>query len=418
MRKNTTKQQSKQREHGQGTIWQEAPGKWRGQIAVGIGADGKTRRRSVSGSSRENVQKRLDEIRLLMDSAECSAVESGITLAQVAHQWLHDFKRIEICSKTYEWYANLIDHMIVPQLGGVALYRINAMQIQSLLNRLILVDGYAVRTVRGVQSCLKQIFEFAVQMGMVQGDPAANVKLPKQRRKPRNEEKQAIPIQVRTQILTAVETEPLMRVALTVLLFTGLRIGELLALRWSDIYFEGRTITVDEAVVRRPVYSEQGELVRVRSEVAEPKTYSSYRVIRVPEQVVEVLAEWKTSLEEQPWGKCHTKPASFVLTSSKTQTAYTYTGFRTVYYKFLERHDLKRYDLNLHRYRHTFATMLLENGTSPKVVQMLMGHTNITTTLNVYTHAVPELFDAVADALGDVYQDTLNGSYQIAKKRA
>lgn len=405
------------RKRGSGTIWEESPGKWRGQITIGIGANGYAKRRSVSGKSREIVEDKLAELQLLIDSVGLTAQDSGITVIQVARQWLRDFKRIEICTKTYEWYENLIDHLIAPQIGGTALYKVTTVQLQNLISRLLLVDDYAQRTVRGVQSCLKQIFDFACQMGMLTGNPATNVKLPKQRRRPRKERSGAIPIRVRTELLAAAESEPMIKAAVTVLMFTGLRVGELLALRWSDVDFDGCVVTVDEAVVRRPVYNAEGDRLAVRSEVAEPKTDSSYRTIRVPAHVIEVLADWRRVVAARKRSASQLRPSAFVFTSSKTREAYSYTGFRTVYYKFLGRHDLRKHGLNLHSYRHTFATMLLENGTSPKIEQDLMGHASVTTTLGIYTHVVPELFDSVASALDGVYEDTLSGSYKVKEQR-
>ena len=130
------------------------------------------------------------------------------------------------------------------------------MVVQNLINRLILVDGYAVRTVRGVRSVLVQSFAFACQLGLMQTNPAAEIKMPKVRKRTKKDDKKVIPHDVCIKVLQAAQDDPMMRVTVTTLLFSGLRIGELLALRWGDIDFENKIITVDEAVVRRPIYNE------------------------------------------------------------------------------------------------------------------------------------------------------------------
>lgn len=407
----------KRRSKGQGTIWQDRNGKWRGQLVVGMKGDGTSERRSFSGTSRDEVQRKLNEfIQLANASFETrvipdeeiegveTVVRSRITVAQMAQRWLWDYKRIEICSKTCEWYEHLIHSMIEPHIGGVMLSRVNTLAVQTLINRLVMVDNYAARTVRGVRSILMQSFDLANQLGLMQGNPAVGVKLPKIRRRGRKDEEKVIPMEIRAKVLQAAQTEPMMRAAITTLLFTGLRIGELLALRWSDLDYTAKTLTVDEAVVRRPVYNEQGDRIALKNVVAEPKTDDSYRTVRLSEPVIEALQAWQAYLKDERYGCWLVRPDSFVFTNRKTKKPYTYTGFRAVYYHFLERNGLKECHLNLHSYRHTFATMLVEAGMNPKVVQSQLGHTSVNTTLGVYTHVTPALSESVSVALEHVYQ--------------
>lgn len=407
----------KRRSKGQGTIWQDRNGKWRGQLVVGMKGDGTSERRSFSGTSRDEVQRKLNEfIQLANASFETRAipdeeiegvktvVRSRITVVQMAQRWLWDYKRIEICSKTCEWYEHLIHSMIEPHIGGVMLSRVNTLAVQTLINRLVMVDNYAARTVRGVRSILMQSFDLANQLGLMQGNPAVGVKLPKIRRRGRKDEEKVIPMEIRAKVLQAAQAEPMMRAAITTLMFTGLRIGELLALRWSDLDYTAKTLTVDEAVVRRPVYNEQGDRIALKNVVAEPKTDDSYRTVRLSEPVIEALQAWQAYLKDERYGCWLVRPDSFVFTNRKTRKPYTYTGFRAVYYHFLERNGLKECHLNLHSYRHTFATMLVEAGMNPKVVQSQLGHTSVSTTLGVYTHITPALSESVSVALEHVYQ--------------
>lgn len=228
--------------------------------------------------------------------------------------------------------------------------------------------------------------------------------MPKIRRRGRKDEEKVIPMEIRAKVLQAAQAEPMMRAAITTLLFTGLRIGELLALRWSDLDYTAKTLTVDEAVVRRPVYNEQGDRIALKNVVAEPKTDDSYRTVRLSEPVIEALQAWQAYLKDERYGCWLVRPDSFVFINRKTRKPYTYTGFRSVYYHFLERNGLKECHLNLHSYRHTFATMLVEAGMNPKVVQSQLGHTSVNTTLGVYTHVTPALSESVSVALEHVYQ--------------
>lgn len=156
--------------------------------------------------------------------------------------------------------------------------------------------------------------------------------------------------------------------------------------------------------MRRPVYNEQGDRIALKNVVAEPKTDDSYRTVRLSEPVIEALQAWQAYLKDERYGCWLVRPDSFVFTNRKTKKPYTYTGFRAVYYHFLERNGLKECHLNLHSYRHTFATMLVEAGMNPKVVQSQLGHTSVNTTLGVYTHVTPALSESVSVALEHVYQ--------------
>ena len=89
----------------------------------------------------------------------------------------------------------------------------------------------------------------------------------------------------------------------------------------------------------------------------------------------------------------------------------TYSGFRATYRHFLDRNGFGDEGLNLHRYRHTYASMLLEQGINPKIVQKLLGHRDVSTTLGVYTHVVPEVFAGVTGAMNAAAAQLLDGTY-------
>ena len=92
-----------------------------------------------------------------------------------------------------------------------------------------------------------------------------------------------------------------------------------------------------------------------------------------------------------------------VVFPNKNGKTRTYSGFRTVYIKFLKKHDFDKYNLHLHRYRHTFATMLLEKGVNPKIVQKLLGHKTIQITLDTYSHVLSEVYSETADTVDSIY---------------
>jgi len=106
------------------------------------------------------------------------------------------------------------------------------------------------------------------------------------------------------------------------------------------------------------------------------------------------LKKWKAYQFEK--NIAFTEDDAFVF-SSRNGEMRTYDGFKGNYKRFLIRHNLSKYNLHLHRYRHTFATMLLEEGVNPKVVQKLLGHKDVQTTLGIYSHVLAEVYESTAN---------------------
>lgn len=188
-----------------------------------------------------------------------------------------------------------------------------------------------------------------------------------------------------------------------------MRIGELLALQWQHIEFDTKTITIEQALVRRHETDGAGTLQKELNQVDAPKTESSYRVLRMPDIVVSILLAWKAYAQDTL--HLELQPDNYVFCNSKTGKLRTYTGFRSSYYHFLDRHQLDHSRFHLHALRHTFATMLLESGIQPKIAQEILGHSNVTTTLNIYSHVVPEVLNGVASLLDDVHSSMMQDKY-------
>ena len=134
-------------------------------------------------------------------------------------------------------------------------------------------------------------------------------------------------------------------------------------------------------------------------------------MIQAPDLVLHRLREWMRYVAALKGGLKVLTPEGFVFISTRTMNLRTYSGFRASYRHFLNRHGFADERLNLHRCRHTYASMLLEQEINPKIVQKLLGHRDVSTTLGVYTHVVPEVFSAVTTAINDASRQLLDGTY-------
>ena len=153
--------------------------------------------------------------------------------------------------------------------------------------------------------------------------------------------------------------------------YTGMRIGEVCALEWTDVDFENKTISVNKTMV------EKGKIVKIET----PKSESSNRTILVSDTLINQLKEWRQTQinnakelsEQTPNNVCTRNDLTIVRPSSISQYCIKISKWLDI-------------DFHFHILRHTHATMLIQNGASIKDVQIRLGHANVTTTLNTYTH--------------------------------
>ena len=399
-----TKKQTR-RGNNEGSIYQRKDGWWVGQVLYGYKPDGKPNRKAVLGRTREEVAAKVAKNTHEAFRGLRLKDPEKMTVGDYVFGWVMRFKRAEINERTLEWYIGIVKTHIEPAFGELPLQKLTTYHVQELLTGMKISGYWQHRTIQGVRDTLNQAFEAAVDMELLLRNPVRGVKMPKEDRDPETENAKAIPIELRHRILKAVADNPIMKPILLTLMFTGVRPGELLALTWDKINSLCGTITIQSAVARKPDFDLDGNKTGHRIAVSAPKTRASVRIIKVPTIVMDTLNDWKAHIDEACPGH-----SGFVF-CTRTGEMRTYAGLRSAFRRFLKKHSLNVEGLHLVSFRHTFATMLLENGVNPRVVQRLMGHTDIGMTLGTYSHVMQEVFDEVADVLGCIYIDTIAGTY-------
>ncbi len=386
-------------------------GKWRGQCKDGYTDEGKPRRISVTGNTRAEVVQKLAVI-VANNTGNAQLVDSSdLTLSAYGMYWLNNEKRYEVGERTFAWYKNLLEKHINPVLGAYPISELTTQIIQHFLNEQS-KEGYSERQLTGLRTTLHQILRLACQNNLIRENPVTQSKIirPKAKVMAHQRKQKAFTIAEREQLLTALQDEYIMRPILLTLLFTGMRIGELLALQWKHIDFDSNEITIEQALVLNPDVDSKGNVGKYKTTVSDPKTVASFRTIPVPQVVRETLLEWQRNMVSL--FRIKYSPDTFVFCSTKTGLCRTYDGFRASYKHFLEHHDLTGDIWHLHTYRHTCATMLLGSGMNPKLVQHQLGHSSITTTMNIYSHVGRELIRETGNELDDIYTRMQNGTYQ------
>lgn len=395
----------------EGSVYRRKDGKWVGQVTTGYRPDnGKPIREYSYANTREEVAHWV-AVKLATLDKDTAALSDDIVIKDFLHNWLTTFKSHEVCSRTMELYYSSERLHIVPALGHIPLNSLTAIQVQTFLYRLQSEKQLSQRTISLVRGALIQMYDYAIEMQLVDSNPARNAKLPRQPRKAGGEEQKVIPIAQREAILKAAGDEPIMGPPVTMLMLTGMRVGEMLALQWRHIDFKARTITIQQSLTRELVFDKDGRTEKSEDALGATKTRTSQRVIQAPELVLERLREWMRYVAAKKGGLAALVPDGFVFISTRTMGMRTYSGFRASYRHFLTRNGFEADGMNLHRFRHTYASMLLEQEINPKIVQKLLGHRDISTTLGVYTHVVPEVFAGVTATVDTASRCLLNGTY-------
>lgn len=369
--------------NGEGSIYQTAAGRWRGAVLVTDPLTGRQVRKYASGSTRAATARRLAKIR---KDAAAGTFATRETTGDYLARWLVG-ARARLRPSTYREAERHVGDYLAP-LGGIPLPRLTPADVERAMAAL-LERGYSPMTVLHARATIRRALHDAERDGLVMRNAAALARPP---RAVRREMRPLTPLEVR-ELLEATQAEPsgpLFAVAVG----TGLRLGELLGLRWSDVG-EG------SLVVRRSLARADGG----GWAMAEPKTARSRRTVMLPALAADALGREsrrqavRKAAAGIAWqdrdGQVFTDPVGRPLHPSAVSHAFRVAADR-----------LGLSGVRLHDLRHTAATLMLGGGVPLKVVSETLGHSSIAVTADVYAHVTPELrreaASALDRALGDV----------------
>lgn len=297
-------------------------------------------------------------------------------------------------------YKYMYDHLVRETFGKKIIGEIKYSDVVYFYNYLLDVKGIKIGTLDNVHSCLHPTFEMAVRDNIIRNNPSngamATVKKAPGRVKG---VRHALTLEQQRSLLNYVETSPLFDkwfTPLTVLLGTGLRVGELLGLRWEDIDFDNRIISINHGLVYYTI--EEDDERNCVSKISLPKTEAGIRTVPMMDKVYEVLWEEKER-QRRKRIRCERIDGmtNFVFRSDTGKVLRAQQINEAIkriihYHNFEENEKAKEEnreplllpDFSCHHLRHTFCTRFCENETNVKVIQSIMGHADIETTMNIY----------------------------------
>jgi len=367
----------KRRGNREGSIYQRSNGRWRAQIYL----DGE--RLSFTGESRRDAQRWLREI--------CNEIERGLTLdgakitfEEFLQEWLST-KQHHVAEQTYSYYCQIVRDYIAPALGRIRLRDLNARHIQNFYNDKV-SEGIGLRTVQKTHTVIHAALNSARKFGLIPYNPDDATNPPKPKTKAM---KFLTKDQTRRLLLVAKESEDRCYALYFLAIVTGMRQGELLALKWENVDLEKGILSIKLNLKRLPG---GGGL-----KLDKPKTKSSIRSIKLGSESIEILKAHKKQIALEKQAICDLWQNEGFVFPSTIGTALDPSNLLKQFRKLLKTAKLPK--IRFHDLRHTAASLMLNNGIDVLVASQRLGHAQPSITLDVYGHLMPSMQNEAANIL-------------------
>ncbi len=371
---------AKRRANGDGTLRKRDDGRWEGRLVVGTKKNGQTLYKGFTNKSQKEV---LAQMNLFKEKLKGAVLceDYRMTLGEWLDKWLNEHMAFSIRESTKQGYSRYIEY-IRPHLGHKQVAAITTADVQKMYNKLkesgrqrnhpTMGHQLSDSMVRSIHMMLHEAMDYAMCEHMILKNPTEGTTIPKAAEKEMqilNEEQ----IQI---FMEAIKNDEIWGDFFYLELMTGLRRGEICALKWSDFdAMEGKL-----AICR--TLHEDGT-------TGDTKTYSGMRSMKLPESAADMLRERKKTAVSEWIFPNPLKPEKAV----SGQAAYNRLK------KILKKCDLP--NIRFHDLRHTFATQAVAGGVDPKSLSHLLGHTKASFSLDRYTHVTNEMQAGAAAVMGN-----------------
>lgn len=352
-------------------IYKRKDGRFEGRVPVGYNESGKVKYRYVYGHSLAEVKEKMAEVYTGQNAQEQS--KTKMTVKEISEQWLAE-KKLTVKSASYSSYRRLLSNHIYPEFGGIRCTALTKQMLNRFISELLVSGrkdgggGLSPKTVRDVIIVLKAVFSYAhSEYGFA--DPTENIRLP---RIDKGCDEQ--PVFERTEQIKLeyhlMHNQSKTNMGILLCLYTGLRIGELCALKWHDIDLANGQVSVTKTIQRISCDDGTTELA-----VGSLKSVSSIRDVPIPEFMCKELLIFKSSANAYILSGCGT-PVEPRTMQNRFKAVLKQCGL---------------HNRNFHSLRHTYATMCIEKGFDPKALSELLGHADVSITMNRYVHSSAEM---------------------------
>lgn len=382
------------RANGEGSIGKYKD-RWRASISY-KDVNGQSKRKSIYGLTQGEVKRKSEEFKRSLNNGILES-NGDVTLNQWFHDWLFMFRKNDLKPSSFERYEGIYRNYIKnSSIGKMKLIDIKTVNVQNYYNILMNQEGKEVTTIKSINKYLKVCINDSIKQGYIQNNFCLNVKLPKVSKR---KEIHAYTLEEQKQLLLAVKEHRLYPLFLMAL-GTGLRQGELLALKWSDINFEESILKVTKSIKQVNIFTSENNK---KSKLIEqsPKTESSIREVNIPKNIIEELKnhrEYQKKEKDKASDAYDDKDYIFCSVLGKPLDSKNVVK---IYKRLLDKRNVPY--KKFHALRHTYATRLFEADVPVKTVQVLMGHSDRATTMNIYTHVTQNVKSKAVEKINSIF---------------
>lgn len=372
------------REYGTGCISQRKDGKWTARITVGTNENGKPKVKAFYGNTEREVKKKLKDFQKELAKNDYVVVQRN-TVAVYMTNWLESNKRNELKPKSYDRLEQTLAYQVFPKIGHLQIASIQSSHVQKMVNDLR-DEGYSYSTIKKAYDAVNDCFRTGMIQKTVMFNPALGVKLPSKKSFGKTEIKFYEENEIKQIQEAAVETfsngKQIYRLgaAIPLAINTGLRMAELLGLKWNDISFEKKTLSVNgtRVVVKNRSVNAESKYIVIDQDSA--KTEAGERTIPLNDDAYNALLNLKGV----------TGDFEYVLSTENGNPILPRYLDRLCRCILVKAGLPEEKIYGLHSLRHTFASMLFRNGVDVKTVSELLGHSDVTITYNTYIHLIED----------------------------
>ncbi len=348
-------------------IYKRKDGRWEGRYKKGRKDNGQLKYGYIYGKTYTEVKQKMYEYKAKYQNSIQLTSEDEMLYKEWVVIWISDH-RLQIKTSTYTTYIYKLKKYILPIIGDIELNQLNDNKIQEVIT-IWMQRGLKSSTIHVLHHILKKSLNDAYDLNQLSQKPCQKIRLPKKQKV----HAKAITRQEQKKLENRAKSCPFYKGSPVLLsLNTGLRIGEISALRWSDIDLEQRIIHVQNTFQRLILPNEKN---KTKLTLDTSKTESSDRIIPISLKLYEYLIEWKKeSISQYVCSKKNGPSEPRMIT----------------YYFHQIRNSCGLENIHFHQLRHTFATRCIESNGDIASISKLLGHTSIKTTLDIYTDSLFE----------------------------
>lgn len=310
--------------------------------------------------------------------------DNNYTFTQVKDMWIEQYKPT-VRESTYLRVKFLFDKNISNLFGNKKIQSYNIAYCQEAINKW--KEQYS--TYKALKCYTSAVFDYAKKMNLIKENPMKEVTFSKGERKQKKTKLKYFEKEELQDFLECCQKDkfPITYSLFRVLAFTGIRKGEALALTWDDVDFFNKTLEINKTITR----NSDNKFISTP-----PKTNTSIRKISLDDETLNILKAWKTQQKRYllAHGQ-HAKTKNQIIFSSKNNNYIDITRPNIILSRICKEHNFN--DITIHGFRHTHCSLLFEAGLSIKEVQERLGHSDIHTTMNIYTHVTKKQKEMSAD---------------------